>query len=658
MYKKENLNIKTSDIEGEIPLLSDFEGDNTICYNTADGTIFEKVPVTTSAVKRTLYTEPSPAVEISASVDSTIIATGQKVILTWSTNHAIKVYLNEQTIALSGTLELIPLVDTVYTLLAVNGDETASVVINISVFEVPTGTFVILDNNLIIGESTKLIWTSNNATIVKLDNTVVELNGELDITPIVNKTYVLDVINQVSQTSYSLECNVIVPPLPVITLSITSDEIELGETSVISWTSNYADILTLYDGVNTVNVELNGSLPLTPQITTTYIFNAINVTGSSRANLTLTVNEQVSEWRTTDSTGDPDIVIPGNSVVYIDTTYTGTQTLGTIDNPYNNWGQIRRTKNTTYLFKRGTTINVPTGLGKFLNLINISFGAYGTGDRPKIIATSTTATTSFYLLDVGFYNNPIEQQASSTRISGLDMSAVTPSLSNGVRGSSNLLIDNCYIHSTIWAWRSTSAPQGDPSRISNIKMIDCVIESTQDDGIYIQHADNIDIDNVLLIKTNQNYHTVGHLQTQAAGDGIQINAATKVSITNCKIDRSDTGCKFCLIVAGLFDVPDNYLIIDNNEFIAPIATNQGGAGLYISDIRTTVPIIYSNNKLKGDKGLTGVWYQSRGELRSINNVYDTLSTGLSKVTVDGSVCTSENDTFINCSTNTRGVTII
>jgi len=580
MYIKENSIIKKSTVSGEIPVLADFDIDDTICYNI-DGSVYEKVPVVVYDVKRTYLLEKYPEVNGSIVSNNSNIIKGEQVSITWSSEYGIKTLLNDIEVSPSGTVDYSPEETTIYTLKVVNGDDI--------------------------------------------------------------KQYTVSVI--------------VTMPQPILIASLDQTEITVGETTKLNWDSNYADIIK----INDVEVGSNGNIDVSPTETTSYDIIAINSAGTVNVNLTLIVNEVVipeKVWRTTDSTGDPDIVIPGNNVVYIDTMYTGSQYLGTINAPYNDWSQIKRTKNTTYLFKRGTTINVPTGLGKFLNLINVSFGAYGTGDRPKIIATSTTATTGFYLLDVGFYNNPIEQQTSSTRISGLDISAVMSSMSNGVRGSSNLLIDNCYIHNTIWAWRSTSAPQGDPSRISNIKMVDSVIESTQDDGVFIQNADIVTIDNVLAIKTNQNYHTVGHLQTQAAGDGFQINAATKVSITNCKVDRSDTGCKFCVIVGGLFDAPDNYLIIDNNEFIAPIATNQGGAALYISDIRTTVPIIFSNNKLKGDKGLTGVWYQSRGELKSINNVYDTLSTGLSKVTTTESICTSENDTFINCTVNTRGVTII
>ncbi len=581
MYTKENLTIKKSNIIGEIPVLSDFDIDNTICYNI-DGSVYEKVPVTIYDVKRTYILGKYPEVIGTISANTNNIIKGEQVTISWTSEYGIKTLLNEIEVSPIGNINYSPEETTNYTLKVVNGDDI--------------------------------------------------------------KEYNVSVI--------------VTMPQPILIASLDQNEITVGETTKLNWHTTYADIVK----INDVEVNSSGIIDVSPTETTDYNIVATNSAGSITINLNLIVNEVVipeKTWRTTDSTGDPDIVIPGNNIVYIDTTYTGTQFLGTIDAPYNSWSQIKRTKNTTYLFKRGTIVNTTQGLGQFLNLTNVSVGAYGSGDRPKIIATTTTATSGFYLLDIGFWNNPIEQQASSTRISGLDMSAAMPSRCNGVRGSSNLLIDNCYIHSTTWAWRSTSTAVGDPSRINNITMRDCVLESTQDDGIFIQNADVVTVDNVLVIKANQNYHTVGTSQSQAAGDGMQFNMTSKLQITNCKVDRSDTGCKFCIIIAGFIEVADNYLILDNNEFIAPIATSQGGAGLYIRDIRTNMPIIYSNNKLKGDKGLTGLWYQSNGELNSINNIYDSLSTGINKInTTSDSICTSNNDIFINCSVNTRGVTII
>lgn len=368
----------------------------------------------------------------------------------------------------------------------------------------------------------------------------------------------------------------------------------------------------------------------------------------------------VNKLNTVSAIGDPDLPVQGRAI-YIDTTYTGTDCDGTIDRPYNTWEATPKIAHVTYLFKRDTVIITDRGLGEFLNKENVQFGAYGSGTlRPHIKATATSGT-AFYILAVRQYNNAELAARTSTKLVGLQISADTPSICNGLRLGSNLQIDSCYIHGATWGWRETGGKVGDPNRIKNISIKNTVIENTLDDGIYLQHVDEINLENIEVLRSNQNWKP-GVDQSIAAGDGIQLNAVTRVRIKNIKIDRSDTGNKFCLIIAGFFARTDgNYLIIEDNTFISPKKTDQGGAVIYLRDFQDdNLDVVFNGNKLigEGPYGLTGVWYQAyKGTFKSENNTYDSLGYGIQNIS-NSPLCTSKDDIFTNCGRNLVNVQLV
>ncbi|MGM0551527.1 MAG: NosD domain-containing protein, partial [Bacteroidota bacterium] len=62
------------------------------------------------------------------------------------------------------------------------------------------------------------------------------------------------------------------------------------------------------------------------------------------------------------------------------------------------------------------------------------------------------------------------------------------------------------------------------------------------------------------------------------GDAIQVLGTTQLTVQNCLIDRSTTGRKFGLI---LTEASDN-AIIEDNIFIGPMKTQDGGANLFLT----------------------------------------------------------------------------
>ena len=82
-----------------------------------------------------------------------------------------------------------------------------------------------------------------------------------------------------------------VPPvfnLPTVTLTATPASIQSGYTSTLSWTSNFADTLTINQSIGSVVVP-SGSLVVSPTVTTTYTITATNAFGTAQASATVTV---------------------------------------------------------------------------------------------------------------------------------------------------------------------------------------------------------------------------------------------------------------------------------------------------------------------------------------------------------------------------------
>ena len=66
-------------------------------------------------------------------------------------------------------------------------------------------------------------------------------------------------------------------PDPVVTLSLSSPSIQLGQSATLSWSASNASTVTIDQGVGTV--ALNGSRTIAPQTTTTYTAVAVNSAG-------------------------------------------------------------------------------------------------------------------------------------------------------------------------------------------------------------------------------------------------------------------------------------------------------------------------------------------------------------------------------------------
>lgn len=82
-----------------------------------------------------------------------------------------------------------------------------------------------------------------------------------------------------------------IPPvfnLPTVTLTATPASIMSGYTSLLEWTSQFADTLSIDHGIGAVVVP-SGSFVVSPTVTTTYTITATNAFGTAQASATVTV---------------------------------------------------------------------------------------------------------------------------------------------------------------------------------------------------------------------------------------------------------------------------------------------------------------------------------------------------------------------------------
>ena len=112
------------------------------------------------------------------------------------------------------------------------------------------------------------------------------------------------------------------PDLPTVTLTATPASISAGYPSTLSWTSGFADTLSIDNGIGSVIVP-SGTFVVFPLVTTTYTITATNDFGFAQASATVTVSAR--------GQGRPVGVSPG-AILQRDLTRSSDAGLGPTDN--------------------------------------------------------------------------------------------------------------------------------------------------------------------------------------------------------------------------------------------------------------------------------------------------------------------------------------
>ncbi len=271
----------------------------------------------------------------------------------------------------------------------------------------------------------------------------------------------------------------------------------------------------------------------------------------------------------------------GQTTVYIDPSYTGTTQNGTMTFPFKSWNSVTWVNGNTYVQKAGTTFTTPGGLA-VMSKSNITIGAYGTGNKPKIISS---AASTGKVIDIN--------SSSNIQVNGLEVSSTSNMVAAIIitgTGAGNNLINNCILHDVQWGIRVLTTAPG--NRILNTEVF-----NTQDDGIYIKDTPDIEIGYCNIYNVNLKYF-VNPDQSYSPGDNIQIASTNSHNfyVHHNTLDHSTTGNKFCFIAWG-----NNYSgIFEHNTMIGN--PNKSVSCMYLSPTTGTVTTRY-NSFIDGNYGI-------------------------------------------------------
>lgn len=235
---------------------------------------------------------------------------------------------------------------------------------------------------------------------------------------------------------------------------------------------------------------------------------------------------------------------------------------GSKEHPFINFAEISIANNTTYLIKRGTTME--EGNISFRSVANVKIGAYGEGNIPLINSGSViiNGCNGFTIEDIEIYSE------------GSYCLRFHQDYTN-----ENIVVRNCILHSG--NWDPNDYQFGLTGRMTGMLVENTEIYNIYRDGVYLDDCDDITFRGCYIHDVNQIYFDN---IDGSDGDAIQVLGTTGLTVQNCLIDRSTTGKKFGLILTENSDGA----IIEDNIFIGPMKTDEGGANLFLTGVNQTV----------------------------------------------------------------------
>ncbi len=235
-----------------------------------------------------------PTVTLSA--QPTTVLLGQTSTLSWSSQYATSLDLEPGigTVAAQGSITVKPQLTTTYTLTATGsgGTATASTTVTVTI-PAPIATLSTTPSSILLGQSATLAWSSQYATSLDLEPGIgtVASQGSLSVSPQSTTTYTLTATGSGGTTTVSATVSV-TQPVPTASLTSSPSVIAPGQSSILSWSSQYATTLDLEPGIGTVPTQ--GSLSVSPQSTTTYTLTATGSGGTVATSDTITVQVQLN----------------------------------------------------------------------------------------------------------------------------------------------------------------------------------------------------------------------------------------------------------------------------------------------------------------------------------------------------------------------------
>ena len=255
-------------------------------------------PGGTSTASVTINVIPSPP-SANITANPTSIKPGETTLVEWS-------YANAHTVTIEpgigdGTqlksVNVSPDKTTTYSITAFGPGGTATARVTVIVSEVynPLKAHIEADpTQIYAGESATLIWKTHNASKVWIEPDIgdVQLNGSITVSPLKTTTYVIHASQNGEVSMDSVTINVI-SNLPEVSIVADPESIKLNESSILTWQTKNAYQVEIDQNIG--EVDLNGSIEVSPSTTTIYTIKATGIDSFVTASVTVKVVDDIQK---------------------------------------------------------------------------------------------------------------------------------------------------------------------------------------------------------------------------------------------------------------------------------------------------------------------------------------------------------------------------
>jgi hypothetical protein len=222
---------------------------------------------------------------------------GDNFTLGWSIKNATTVFINNGVGAVGpeGSRSLLANSTTKYTIVATNGNDSASASTTINIVLAPPMIvlFEAVPPNVGVGGQTNLIWNITEGTKkVLLNDKLVNPSGSMATTPSGVTKYELIAENVSGRTTKTVTVGCV---SPTIALSASKSEILYGDTSTLSWEIKNASRASIAQ--KNIDTEMTGTMDVSPTKTTTYRVTAFDpCEGNATEEVTVNVFYQIFDF--------------------------------------------------------------------------------------------------------------------------------------------------------------------------------------------------------------------------------------------------------------------------------------------------------------------------------------------------------------------------